>query len=185
MLCEICNKNHAIVHSLEIIDTKIIEHHLCNECAKKKGVGMLSFDDKSMFEDSVPDFLNLKKEEISSKIYVIKCNSCGMSFIEFKKHGIVGCKECYNVFEKKINYLLKKIHGNVRHNGKVPTKVPKEGKVKVMEKKNNILQDLNCALQKAVDEERYEDASEIRDKIKLIEKDRLEKNNRIFSNEDR
>ena len=37
MTCDICKKNLATVHLTEIIDDKVTELHICEDCAKKKG----------------------------------------------------------------------------------------------------------------------------------------------------
>ena len=36
MLCDICGKKPATVHLTEIINGKVKEVHLCEECARKK-----------------------------------------------------------------------------------------------------------------------------------------------------
>ena len=38
LLCQICRKNIALVHLTQITKDKKREMHLCEECAKKKGL---------------------------------------------------------------------------------------------------------------------------------------------------
>ena len=81
--------------------------------------------------------------------------------------------------EDRLNSVLKNIQGNVKHVGRKPLNISEkmqntgENNTKKMnreEKKveNNELEQLKKDLNKAIEEERYEDAATIRDKIKKI-----------------
>ena len=41
MLCQICSKANATVHLTEIINDQMTEIHLCEKCAKEKGIAGL------------------------------------------------------------------------------------------------------------------------------------------------
>ncbi len=169
MLCDICGKNAATVHLTEIIDEKMNELHLCEECAKDKSAAMESQFGLSDLLAGMVDFQKpLTKEE---EVVSLKCPSCGLSYADFKKIGRLGCAECYNVFRKYLAPLLKRIHGSNQHIGKSPLKCP--GKIKStsskVDKKKICLQELKEQLQNAITKEAFEEAARLRDQIKAIE----------------
>jgi len=96
----------------------------------------------------------------------IKCEKCAMTYSQFAKGGRLGCDNCYALYGSKLEYLFKRIHGNVRHTGKIPKR---SGKV------IRFRQELNAAkieLQKAVLNEEFELAAKLRDEIKELEKEK-------------
>lgn len=46
-----------------------------------------------------------------------------MTFEEFKRTGRFGCAMCYNSFSEKLYPIFRRIHGNTKHVGKIPTKM--------------------------------------------------------------
>ncbi len=165
MVCDICNKNPATVHLTEIIDDKMTELHLCEECAQKKSAQMETHfglaDLLAGLADIGGQFSTTKKEQ------KIKCQRCGLTYEDFKKIGRLGCGECYSAFSSALLPLLKRIHGSTQHCGKSPKKLPRPAKVA---RAKNELQDLKEKLQKAIEMEEFEEAVRLRDKIREIEK---------------
>lgn len=164
MLCDICGKNPATVHLTEIIDEKMNELHLCEECAKDKSAAMESQFGLSDLLAGMVDFQKpLTKEE---ELVSVKCPACGLSYADFKKIGRLGCAECYNVFRKYLAPLLKRIHGSNQHIGKSPQKIKSGPRVY---KKKGDLQELKDQLQQAIQQENFEEAARLRDAIKAAE----------------
>ncbi|NQT95547.1 MAG: UvrB/UvrC motif-containing protein [Candidatus Omnitrophica bacterium] len=174
MECNICKQNKATVHLTEIINDEVTELHLCEECAKAKGAEMQQHfsiaDLLSGLVDLPPDAAT-KKEHIS-----IKCDSCNMSYADFKKMGRLGCAQCYETFKRALYPLLKRIHGTTRHIGKEPVpRTPTSSKVKTAGKtaKSKLDADrieiLKTRLAEAVRNEEFEKAAVLRDKIKTLE----------------
>jgi protein arginine kinase activator len=87
-----------------------------------------------------------------------------MVFSDIKQTGKLGCSQCYKAFDTELEPTLRRIHGNSRHVGKIPLR----GGQKAFLKKE--LDQLKSKLQQSVKEEKYEQAAEIRDQIKLLEK---------------
>jgi len=162
MVCDICGNNQATVHLTEIIDEKMTELHLCEECAQKKGAQMESHfglaDLLAGLADLGGQFTKTKKET------KIKCPRCGLTYEDFKKVGRLGCGECYSAFKEALMPLLKRIHGSTQHYGKSPKKVTRLVKAKTD------MQDLKTRLQKAIQLEEFEEAAKLRDKIRETEK---------------
>jgi protein arginine kinase activator len=164
MLCDVCGKNPATVHLTEIIDEQMNELHLCEGCARHKSAAMEQQFGLSDLLAGMADFEKPSSKE--EELVTIKCSSCGLTYADFKKIGRLGCGECYNVFRKYLAPLLKRIHGSNQHIGKNPAKV----KVGTKISKNKIgLPELKNQLQKAIQEEAFEEAARLRDQIKGME----------------
>ena len=93
----------------------------------------------------------------------------------------MGFQNCYDVFEDRLDPIIRRIQGSNHHVGrigkivdnKINDRVEKK-EHKVEENKKNKEQSkmdtLQEELKKAIKEERYEDAAKIRDEIKKLEK---------------
>ena len=90
----------------------------------------------------------------------IKCPACGFTQADFKKAGRLGCSECYKTFAEGLEGLLKTMHKGVRHVGKVPQALRQERDL------TSQLKQLQKRLDKAVNEEDFEEAASLRDEIK-------------------
>lgn len=163
MLCDICNKNQATVHLTEIINDQMNELHLCEECARQKSSQMEQQFGLSDLLAGMVDFGKATKEKDQEDIS-LKCPNCALTYADFKKIGRLGCSECYPTFKKFLGPLLKRIHGSSLHVGKSVFKSAKTPKKKLD------LQNLRLALQKAIEDEEFEKAADIRDQIKELEK---------------
>jgi protein arginine kinase activator len=163
MFCDICNKNSATVHLTEIIDEQMNELHLCEGCARHKSAAMEQQFGLSDLLAGMADFEKPSSKE--EELVTVKCPSCGLTYADFKKIGRLGCGECFNIFRKYLAPLLKRIHGSNQHIGKNPakTKVP----LKLCKNKAG-LQELKNQLQKAIQQEAFEEAARLRDQIKKI-----------------
>lgn len=178
MFCDICGKEQATVHLTEIIDDKMTELHLCEECAQKKNAQMESHFGLADLLAGLSDFggqIDKTKKEIKTK-----CSKCGLTYEDFKRLGRLGCGECYTVFKDALIPLLKRIHGSTQHFGKSPKKIartvkakdgPKDAAMDVpMDGARNELQELKARLQNAIRNEEFEEAAMLRDKIRGLEK---------------
>ena len=152
--CSHCN-NPATVHLTQIVNNKIIKVDLCESCAQAKGV-----TDHEGF--SLADLLsktNLTPEKGEPQI---TCPDCGLSSADFRRTGRLGCAACYQSFVPLLRPVLEDMHAGVVHKGKVPeiafSRQSSEAE----------LQTLENALQRAIEEEAYEDAAKYRDQIHAI-----------------
>ncbi len=164
MYCEECKQKPAAVHLTQAYNGNIIQSHLCEECAAKKG-GFI-FDLNNKF--SIPNLLSSIfgtgcSIDPSLQTEIKTCSGCGMTFNDIRQTGKLGCSQCYQVFSKEMEPTLRRIHGNSQHIGKIPSR----GGEKVLMRKQ--LDHLKSQLQEAVNHEEYEKAAEIRDSIKEME----------------
>ena len=106
----------------------------------------------------------------------LTCDSCGSTFDDIINTGRYGCANCYDVFEDRMDPILKKLQGANRHNGRLgkisdnKKNFEKDKKVDKENKAENKLEKLQEDLKVAIKEERYEDAAKIRDEIKKMSK---------------
>jgi protein arginine kinase activator len=160
VLCESCNKNEANIHYTEVVNGKLTELHLCEECAEEKGFEVHS---PLFLDDFLGSLIDIQPHVLpEERVEERKCG-CGMSYGDFKKRGKFGCGECYKTFSKQLSGVLRRIHGSTEHVGKVPTKI---GEVSKLKQK---IQKLKAELQEAVKREDFELAAELRDKIREME----------------
>ena len=95
------------------------------------------------------------------------CPVCRMTLSEFSRKGRMGCGECYNTFRTQASAMLKKIHGTSKH--VTSAEVEKEAQNIPAEKKDTVTE-LKTLLKKAIEEENFEEAAVLRDKIRDAEK---------------
>ncbi len=158
MNCDVCKQNAATVFLTQIVDGKMQKVNLCESCSKEKGV-----TDPTGF--ALADLLlGLgAAQEMERGGTVQKCAVCGFSQADFKKTGRLGCSACYETFADGLEALLKGMHKGTAHVGKKPSRIAKSLEVE------EELRTLKSDLQKAVSEENYESAAELRDKIRHLE----------------
>lgn len=163
MLCQNCRKRIANIHLVKTVNGSKIRVHLCEQCAKEKSGTEAGADFN--YSDFFSGLMNFNPEESPDIRQMCKpvCGRCGLSWEEFQKKGKLGCSQCYKLYGGYLNPLLKRLHGNVKHTGKVPQSM-REELLKTRE-----VEELKLQLNKAVREEEYEKAAELRDRIKLIE----------------
>ena len=163
MLCDICGATQATVHLTEIVDEQMTELHLCEECAKNKSMDM---EQQFGLADLLAGLTDIGKTQLEDKEAAkLKCAICGLSYEDFRKIGRLGCSECYSSFREYLGPLLKKIHGSSQHLGKHPLKLGFMDKEKIED-----LQELKNQLQQAIQNENFEEAARLRDKIHQLEK---------------
>jgi protein arginine kinase activator len=157
MVCDLCKQNVATVHLTQMIDGKTKKIDLCETCSKAKGV-----DDPTGF--SLADLLlglgAAQEMEQASGGGDLRCPHCGFTQSDFRKSGRLGCAQCYDTFADGLETLLKTMHKSTRHVGKVPAVLKKSQDL------NDRLRTLEKKLQKAVADEDFELAVNLRDEIK-------------------
>lgn len=178
MLCQICSKNEATIHYKSNENGHFFEKHMCKECAEKDGYmskdQFFAFDNFSILDDFFDNtsegmlgglFKNMMDGPSAKSIGDGRiCKTCGLRFSDFLKHGRLGCTNCYKTFSSSLEPTIKRIHGNIFHNGKFPV-----GRQEKLEKENK-LENLRQTLKQAIEAQEYEKAAEYRDQIRELEK---------------
>ena len=92
------------------------------------------------------------------------CDSCGLSFAQFREKSLLGCPQCYEAFESSLAPLLERAHeGGTHHVGKVPHRAG------TGEQRQAQLMRMRKQLDEAVADEDYELAARLRDDIRRLE----------------
>jgi protein arginine kinase activator len=171
MQCERCKNAEATIHLTEIIKDVKSEVHLCEGCARDIGLN----SKLSRFSLSIPEMLSfLDVDEIDDDANGAVCKSCGFTFMDYTREGKLGCPDCYRYLGDQLKTVILGFHGATKHVGKYPNNYMtfgEEGHIR-SSRLNNVqktIEELNVDLEKAVIEERYEEAAVIRDKIREIE----------------
>jgi protein arginine kinase activator len=156
MKCQSCPKQ-ATLHITEVLgEERFEEVHLCEDCAKK-------YLYEPQQKKAAKAAEKLSEAEEPDEIGAKQCEACGIKFVEFRNHGRLGCPHDYDAFKDDLLPLLESVHGDTRHAGKSPRRLPRARGAQVE------LAQLRRKLQQAVHDEAYEEAARIRDRIKELE----------------
>lgn len=166
MICQICGKNPATVHFTEIHDNKMSEMHVCERCAEERGLQGAPKKQKFDFGDVVAGMVDGMTSTEEERVGHVVCPRCAMPYSSFKETGRLGCADCYTAFQFQLRPLLRRIHGDTRHRGKVPSR-DGEGAAR-----SRMIHRLHDELQRAIEREEFEHAAGIRDEIKRLEAER-------------
>ena len=155
MKCQKCTKA-ATMHITELLTEEQFEElHLCEDCAQKylyePANGKAAA--KASGVEELDEFGPAKQE----------CSICGIKFVEFRNSGRLGCPNDYAEFREELMPLLENIHGDTRHVGKTPRRLPQ------MRQTQNELIQCRKQLQQAITREDYEEAARLRDRIRHME----------------
>jgi protein arginine kinase activator len=160
--CEHCHTSPATVHITQIADNQTTVSHLCETCAREKGVVVEIGQDGIVPEVQVQaDALARPQTRPAAEKDNRECPHCHLTFSEFKAHERLGCPRCYEEFNKDIEALLMQVHGASVHKGK--RCVPRAGDSLT----ENDLARLQRELKDAVEREEFELAAMLRDTIRL------------------
>lgn len=165
MLCENCQQNPATVHVTQIVDGKVAKHHLCEGCAKKKGLDVpgQALDLGNMLETLKEQLEQLKTTSgPMAPGGAVTCPACGTTRTEILKTGRMGCDRCYDAFTAEMLPVVMSLQHAEQHLGKVPKRSSDRMKVSVE------LVRLRRELEQAIAAENYEQAAHLRDHIKEL-----------------
>lgn len=168
MLCQDCGQKQATFHFKKVLNGEKTEYHICETCAREKGElisgasngfsihnllsGLLEFDPSLSSQNAI----HPNRESV-------RCEQCGLSYTQFRKIGRFGCSACYDHFGDRLNPLLKRVHGNTVHSGKVPKRSGR-----LIQQKREISM-LKKQLLLTIEREEFEQAAKLRDKIRELE----------------
>jgi protein arginine kinase activator len=158
--CQICQKNQAVIHTLDLVEEDYVSRFLCEQCAHGHGdppedssYKVIKFFGEIMKQQGAPAPLGSAPSSGQS------CPGCGMSQEQFQQHKRLGCARCYESFQLELEQIFLRVQEHVLHRGKVPAR-PKNAPPSPLELKR-----LREHLSRAIEEERFEEAALYRDKI--------------------
>lgn len=152
MKCDKCGQNEASIHMVNIENGVTSESYLCGACAAQSGMLAGPFSLKDMFTSFMPPQAKEKT-----------CSQCGTTIADIKKTGFAGCEHCYEELREDLLPMLKALHGSITHVGTAPEH---SGATRDSGNELNLLRN---KLSSAISEERYEEAAQLRDRIRILE----------------
>lgn len=159
MICQECNLNEATVTLNTNINGVKSTRHLCPSCAAKYGIGQVSGIGE-MFSGLFGNMFGMFSETPQE----LSCKGCGYTLSQYNRTGLLGCEQCYDSFRQQLLPFIKRVHGNVVNK-------PDEIKPDSKQEQQDEISKLKKELQEAVQAEEYEKAAQLRDRIKLMEKE--------------
>ena len=162
-LCERCKKAKATFHltNIERSGAKV-ERHLCDKCASDEGL-LQSAKATVDLNEILENFIAGGKAG-AADLSGLVCEQCGISYVEFRNQGLLGCAHDYETFKDQISRLLERTHdGATHHTGKAPKSAG------AVHKPQQDIRRLKRQLDEAVAAEDYERAAELRDRIQTME----------------
>ena len=141
--CTLCKRKTCIIYK-ELKQGKIESCSMCSACPILQSKIGLPAEEQSLDPNSS-----------------LKCPQCQTSLNEFTIGGIVGCANCYEIFEPFLTQQLHNTNATTIHIGSSPS----------FAKNENItikIESLQVALNEALSSENYEKAAFIRDQIKNL-----------------
>ena len=185
MICQRCGKNNAEIYYKQTINGKSEEYALCSHCAEElKKEGKLDMKIPSLFDDfgfgfgskgiyGLEEMFGIPATNvITTRNEKKKCTLCSSTFDELVKSGRVGCAECYKVFADELKNSIESVHGKAVYVGRNGERTVKES-VEMSEEDN--VNKMKKELEKAIADQEFEKAAELRDKIREAERTAEEK----------
>jgi len=179
--CDDCKVREANVHLTHVGEEGAETFHLCEDCARERGVPIPDSDIILKGLEALAGAVGASSSGGAGSVKVtvkpkegagvgqaaaeeedIVCRKCGMKFSEFRSGGRLGCAECYDSFEERIDRILVQIHGVSGHKGK------RYGKSSARRGGRAGLERLRRDLDAAVRAEQFEQAAVIRDEIRSL-----------------
>lgn len=166
MQCQECGKRPATLHFTKIVNGEKTELHICESCARERGELIPGASGGFSIHNLLSGLLDFDPASAAgAKQPALRCEMCGMTYSQFSKMGRFGCSHCYKHFADRLDPLLKRVHGNTVHVGKVPKRAG--GRVKTKRE----IDKLKKEMQSLIAQEDFESAAQLRDRIRELEKE--------------
>lgn len=160
MMCENCGAKPATVHARIIVNGKASERWLCRQCWESENAGGAH---PFSINDLFAGFVQQPQAQTPT------CPACGTDLRTFRKTGLLGCPRCYDAFADALEPTLRRIHGKSVHTGKRPLELSGAaagGQAQAAPQSE--LDKLRDQLAQAIAKEAYEQAAELRDRIREL-----------------
>jgi len=164
MLCDNCKEREAVINLTQVEHDSKVTLHLCESCAQQKGVETGG----SVLKSPLGGFITALNKGgtglLPSPADGLRCPSCGATLKDFRESGRLGCAQCYDAFTPHLRDLLRRLHGSSQHVGEryvTPGAAETDPRRRLLE--------LREQLRRAVENEKFELAAELRDRIRVLE----------------
>jgi protein arginine kinase activator len=196
MQCDVCKQKKATVFLTQIVKGEMQKVNLCESCSKENGItDPMGFS----LADKLMGMGYAHGEKIETQPQERACPACGMPQTTFRKTGRLGCAKCYTTFGEGLDNLLKAMHKDIRHKGKIPAgrsmaaapppvaetppvpptaaaaapppppPPPPPKKAAPVKSLESRLTEMRTAMDAAIAQENFEDAARLRDEIRRLQ----------------
>jgi protein arginine kinase activator len=163
MRCDHCKERDAVINLTQVEHDTKVTLHLCEQCAQEKGIetGM------AVLKSPLGTFLSAmgKGTTLPVPADTLRCSTCGATLRDFRDSGRLGCAQCYQSFADHLRDLLRRLHGSSQHVGERYVAPGVDGEASAASE----LLELRDQLRRAVENENFERAAELRDQIRVLE----------------
>jgi protein arginine kinase activator len=163
MKCEICGLKDAVIHIRQIQKESVHELHICEECAREKGL-IREEETELPVTNLLAGLIDGAEASSTAEKTTAACPRCGTRLAEFRKSGRFGCSGCFAVFESDLRAIVSQMSARPRHAGKLPAAVG--GTLPHPDREG-----LRVELRAAVEAEDYEKAAQLRDRLRDLDAD--------------
>jgi protein arginine kinase activator len=161
MLCDSCRERDAVVNLTRVVNNNVVMLHLCEQCAADQGVETTVSTPKH----PLGDLLQTAQLQVAAAgTDGNRCTFCGTTMADFRSTGRWGCSQCYTTFEQGMRDLLRRVHGSSRHLGRA-YRAPQGEELE----RSAVLGELKDRLRRAIENEQFELAADLRDRIRVLE----------------
>lgn len=166
-VCSSCQQSQATVLVTELVHAEdsaippqVREQELCDACAQGQNL-----PHNAVLKKSPQEILKLlhASAQRSRREPTIQCPDCGMTLLEFRQKGRMGCPKDYELFGAHARELLERIHGATAHVGRLP------GQDAAGLERSRRMSELQKELESAIRQEAYEQAARLRDELKSLQ----------------
>lgn len=168
MKCDLCAQGTAVVF-LQLTDggtaandplsgSTTSELHLCEDCAKKRGLST----GPDAGELSLGGIFNDVLDGTQTSGQKAACPTCGLTARELRKRLVAGCPDCYSHFREEIVTALRREGIEIAYKGPLPARPDSFAARKADPER------LRADLAKALEREDYELAAYYRDRIAAL-----------------
>ncbi len=164
MLCDNCKERDAVINLTQVEHDTKVTLHLCEQCAQQKGVETGVAVLKSPLGGFLASLGQGKTTVLPSPQDGLRCAACGGTLKDFRESGRLGCAQCYGAFDFHLRDLLRRLHGSSHHVGE---RYAPPGSAEADPRRQ--LLELRDQLRRAVENENFELAAELRDRIRVLE----------------
>lgn len=184
--CKGCQKD-KVFHDVTIgPEGSIVEKHACEDCAAEQGfvptpsAATPLHQLLSTFVSSGGAPVAPSAGGVEITVRARACESCGTTFSDFKRSGLLGCAGCYRAFEGQLGPMIERAHeGATHHVGKVPKRAlsecgmgPDPARLERLlgdaEARSARMAAIRGQIQQALEREEYERAAELRDALRRL-----------------
>jgi protein-arginine kinase activator protein McsA len=151
--CDLCD-NTADFTDVQVKNGVHKTTNLCREHAEAAGFNIGKI--------GVSIVLNVSSSKSSELSNVLTCPDCNYTIAQYKESSLLGCPTCYKTFANQLKQVISSVQdAHTHHIGRAPAE--SEGINKHLE-----IRRLLKELEQAVTHEKYEQAANIRDKIREL-----------------